>query len=111
MTQQTVLPAKVYDAVKASAEKHGGIGARRFFVGESPHVYVSKNAPCCAVGHLIAAGCVIDPGDARDVIGLTVGENDGAVRTINTRKGMVDKDARVSFEEWAAELGVVRGDS
>jgi hypothetical protein len=119
------LPAKVYDALKASAEKFGGIGADRNFQDGGvfyvrciedlffPDTYTTV-APYCATGHLK----VIDGKDdgesletVRNALGGSVPRvNDPAVHTINKRKG-AEPDARVSFAEWADELNVVRGDA
>lgn len=105
---QRVLPADVYDALELSALAYGGIGAGSW----SQWGGDMAGAPYCAfghAGHLDAFGChtVAEAlADAR----IGVCTNDNAVIRINTRAGMPGMN-RVSFEDWCAELGVVRGDS
>jgi hypothetical protein len=103
-----VLPADVYDALELSAEAYGGIGAGQWH---------KNDCPICFVGHVYYAGisetCDIDPQWLRDAMLLhddsLEGLSDRAVRAINARNGIEDRESRVSFADWCAELGIVRG--
>lgn len=110
------LPAKVYDALKKSAEENGGIGGgANFDDGSLFGTHNTGARPFCALGHAMAldGGTFGPTASALDAItgsrAITT-SNDGAVRAINKRKGQPE-NARVSFAEWASELGVVRGDA
>lgn len=114
MNEQRVLPAKVYDALHLSAEMYGGIGARDMVASRRNTNLRRRDqeVPVCYVGHLWCAGIQRGhPYLQRDVFGITYGENDRAVMAINWRSGARGDDAlsRVPFEQWCAELGVVRG--
>lgn len=113
-----VLPADVYDTLEFSALVFGGIGAGPIYTN-------SEGGPCpvCAHGHLqLARGIdgrtalddfMADRGPSRILVdaGIDGGESDVAVVRINTRKGHGTYcDGRVSFKDWCAELGVVRGE-
>jgi hypothetical protein len=116
------LPAPVYDALKASAEKYAGIGCGGFGYGACPR---------CISGHALALDGYWEPrhpraGRALDSFPTMVAlakafdsdlsrnaafklyqENDRAVEAINERKGVHTSD-RVTFEEFAEELNIVR---
>lgn len=118
-----VLPFDVYDRLAASSKKYGGIGAGCYLD--------TTGCPFCAHGHA-AKEVRREVGlDGKEIVypvfgdsplsgtgdsgvlgcaGVSVLENDCAVRRINERKGLHNCDARVSFEEWCAELKVVRGE-
>lgn len=110
-TVRRVLPADVFDALEFSALAYGGIGAGRWTQG---------GAPLCAVGHAVVAsgghdGAVLMSDTFHAEIVLVApwlaaceDENDRAVRAINTRRKR-ERNARVSFADWCAELGVERG--
>lgn len=123
MTKQIrVLPADVYDFLELSALEFGGIGAGYF--GESYHstrtdIAYGLAAPYCVLGHAAAAAPAGTPLTGIDQLettqalrtaGIKTYINDDAVKAINARLGR-DDEARVPFEEWARELGVVRGES
>jgi hypothetical protein len=120
-----VLPASVYDALKASADKFGGIGADSFDAVSAADESYGEFVPYCVAGHaaffdtqgaetialngqptLQALGKAFNTKFPHDVFPL----NDNAVYAINDRKG-AELSARVSFAEWAEELKVVRGDA
>lgn len=118
------LPAGAYDALKASSEKHGGIGAETFEAKKIASQSDSDEAvPYCIAGH----AALIDSGETtpdtsvpmptlralQEAFGLgrwpeVFDVNDAAVHAINSRKGL-HKTTRVTFDEWTAELNVVRG--
>lgn len=106
-----VLPAEVFDLLNHSAEAFGGIGG---------NLYSHGSHPCCALGHAgfldttdgdlyhgIGEGAV---SFALAEAGVSSWENDCAVAAINGRR-FQHYTNRVSFEDWTAELNVVRGDS
>ena len=98
-----VLPADVYDALEFSALVEDGIGAGRKFV-----VSTVGRVPYCIYGH--ANALCGECGDALRAAGIrAIGDNDRAVADINARKRTGNRDARVSFADWCAELGVERG--
>lgn len=103
MKIKRVLPADVYDTLELSALAYDGIGAGRF---------CRDNTPCCVFGHAyraVAVGLDVIT-DALRSAGIGINNNDEAVERINKRKNK-PFDTRVSFAEWCAELGVVRGDA
>ena len=119
MSAQRVLPAHVYDALQVSALMYGGIGAGESVVGIAESfgkLYETNPAACvpfCIRGHAWCAGVL-----TADMVGdvmfradfpIHYAANDNAVLEINARKGVHDRRARVTFEEWCAELNVVRG--
>lgn len=107
---RVVLAPDIYDTLELSALAFGGIGAGRFLKGEPAPEYEAQGAaPVCAIGHAIAAGVCARPWEFRSRTGFGALENDTAVYRINTRKGKTG-EARVTFEEWCAELNVVRGE-
>lgn len=107
-----VLPPDVYDALELSALAYGGIGA--FTVG------TEEKGPVCVLGHVrFLAGVPLaswTPSMNADYVALRnavpVGpyENDAAVARINRRRDKPES-RRVSFADWCAELGVVRGEA
>ena len=107
-----VLPPDVYDTLELSAYVYGGIGKGRAFA--SNVVTDDGSPPVCAIGHLRAAEperhAQIDLECSLFGSGINAHDNDDAVEEINRRKGS-KVYARVSFQEWCEELGVVRGES
>jgi hypothetical protein len=103
MSEPIVLPADVYDALKESADKYGGIGAL---------AYRDENgAPLCKAGHLGNSNEKKDSPlnlAALDVC-LHAGLSDDIVRGINSSKGASDLNARVSFSEYVREGNIQRG--
>ena len=105
-----VLPAKVYDALQLSALMYGGIGAGVYTV-------VNTEVPVCMLGHLGARPNEATTPEAMTMmtrLGFAIWDNDRAVKAINRRKGIPETllsafEPRVTFEEWCAELGIVRG--
>lgn len=104
-----VLPADVYDTLEFSALVFGGIGAGAVYDYE----VADQNIPYCVLGHAIAA---TDDRRAEQIMGplrraeIDVLQNDAAVEAVNARKGARSPSwARISFSEWRAQLGVVRG--
>lgn len=117
MNAQRVLPAKVYDALAMSAAMYGGIGPFWYGVGVGNRRYVrpESTVPICYSGHLLCSGVVTlaqmqlhAPTMNTAMYGISELENDEAVCSINARRRR-DERTRVSFEEWCAELNVVRG--
>jgi hypothetical protein len=113
--QKRVLPADAYDFLELSALAYGGIGAEAWAdKGFSrPDVNQGIAAQCCLFGHASAGGD--DPytnevTDALEAVGILLHENDVAVHAINARKHAGDND-RVSWDEYRAELNIVRGDA
>jgi hypothetical protein len=108
------LSAENYDALKASADQFGGIGAGWFYENGTP---LCARGHCWAVQRNVLYGSnEVGPVDAelehalsggRSGIGIA-GPSDRAVQAINERKGEYH-NARVTFEEWANELKIVRG--
>lgn len=102
-----VLSADIYDAIELSARAYGGIGAGSWDRSED-----GERVPFCVHGH---ADFICGDASALDVkrvlyaAGISLGANDRAVERVNIRKGVYLRD-RISFEEWTAELNVVRGE-
>jgi hypothetical protein len=131
-----VLPADIFDTLELSAYAFGGIGAGTYndgeddatdFVGEEGELLNFRRgydvefqgadapapkliAPVCAVGHAAFAAIPRSFDWFSMIDGNTITANDDAVEAINARKG-VELSTKVTFEEWARELNVVRGDS
>lgn len=105
-----VLPADVYDTLELSAHVFKGIGAPE--VGEYDGGTII--CPICIYGHAAfvtdAFGILRDPiARALDEVGIDgSSDSDEAVYRINARKRR-PSTSRVTFPEWCAELGVVRG--
>ena len=106
--RRIVLPRDVYDTLELSAYAYGGIGGGSLTSNRN-------GDPYCAHG-LAEFACGRNAGEISPVEAalydahIGVIQNDEAVETINRRNGRDDWH-RVSFEEWAAELGIVRGES
>lgn len=101
-----MIQADVYDVIELSAHVYGGIGAHSNYDG--------AGNPNCLAGHINGATAAGLSEEVREAVeepfigGLTF-LNDQAVLNINARKG-VQGGARVSFEEYVAERGWVRGE-
>lgn len=105
MSEKRVLPAEVFDALQMSAAMYGGIGAFDRFT--------TNGVPICYVGHLEYAGLSTVPHcDVHgERYGIAMRDNDHAVANIARRHGQFgDSGYRATFEEWANELGVCRGE-
>ena len=89
------LPRDFYEAIHFSSLAFGGIGAGR---------WDDETGPVCYVGHRDATLNRFDRPLSSH--GITVGNNDRAVRAINKRTGRAN-NGRVPFEAWAKELNVV----
>lgn len=102
-----VLNADAYDTIELSALANGGIGAMHVFQNHD------EFRPVCVYGHCSFA-CNTRTADTplfaalRDA-GIDSVINDRAVRAINRRNRGRGGNGRVSFSDWCAELGVVRG--
>ena len=124
--KQIVLPADVYDALELSALVHGGIGAECFTVYEDTDDDTPP-PPLCVVGHAefldntrvgnqiqgpvvsaLAAALEIES----NAFGPLFAENDRAVRKLvnGDETVQVRNNARVTWEQWCKETGVVRGE-
>lgn len=111
------LDADVYDALEFSALAFDGIGSGTWFEFTNPlSLFPQTITPCCGEGHAIA---VCEPwvnnsaggGEALKAlqdIGVTFTKSDDACNAINKRLG-TSWDTRVTFEQWAKQLGIVRG--
>jgi hypothetical protein len=111
------LPAIHYDALKASADEYGGIGA-----GD---VCDQNHNPNCLFGHAVNIeslrgnwhGNVLNNpiAIALKAAGVSILDGDSAVYKINIRKGKRKRfsneynSPRVSFDELTKELRLVRG--
>jgi hypothetical protein len=103
-TAKRVLPADVYDALELAALAFDGIGA-----GFMYH-YNNTDMPCCVHGLAQFACDDMTMNNALFIAGIEGKDNDAAVAAINERKNPGGyTDTNVTFEEWCAELGVVRG--
>jgi hypothetical protein len=99
------LPGPIIDFLKLQAEIHGGIGRESF--------EDSKGRPLCAYGlcsevfnPLIARDEAVEARGALKDAGISTLVNDNAVQCVQQRLGL-KPNARIPFEEWAAELNVV----
>ncbi len=97
------MASDLYHALHFSSLAYGGIGGGVFSD--------MKGNPVCVVGHW---GRLFGPGPlihTRKTVllpsGTGISANDIAVRAVNERKGNKNRDARITFEEWCAELNVV----
>lgn len=88
---QIVLPAHVFDTLKASAEKFGGIGAGMCF-----DYGVPDEPPRCIIGHALKLAIEVEVLDA----GLDARVNDS----------VVGETERVSWDEYCRRAHIVRGD-
>lgn len=95
-----VLPKDVFDTLELTCLVFHGIGPASYYFGD---------APLCYVGHLAAAQAIPSV-SVREPFGITETDNDEAVYAINRRK-KVNRNLRVSWEEYCRELNIVRGDS
>lgn len=109
------IPAAIFDALQASAEQYGGVGA---------HLSYAVDGPCCLLGH----ACNVDgsaPNDTRSwatdlmtrpaykalvATGFTARENDRVVddwkRTLTPRDRQYIN--RMPWAEYVAAIGLVR---
>lgn len=94
MTAKRLLPPEVFDALHLSSLEFGGIGGGDF--------RDCDGTPLCAYGHVNDV-----PGSwaTMECARISPITNDKAVRAINKRRGAF-RYARVTFEEWCAELNI-----
>ncbi len=117
MKQVRVLDGVLYDTLHLAALANGGIGAYRDFADKK------GQCPVCAHGLVVfAQGKGKGPEEPGILCHLLYdcniqrGTNDAAILAINARKGndindwANDVPAKVTFEEWCAELNVVRAE-
>jgi hypothetical protein len=106
------IPAHILAFIHLQALAWGGIGAGSFTT--EPDSWDKDGDPLCVHGLCRAnSNPLVDELDggleARNALidaGIYFAENDRAVRRVQKRLGL-PKDARIPFEEWAAELNVV----
>lgn len=108
MTTTRVFPADVYDYLKGEVAKHGGVGAGEY----SSTRWIFWQVPCCIHGY--KRHCEVPwlrdrIETALDSSGVSISANDRAVPSINMwrRRAL---NARVSWSDYCAELGIVRGE-
>jgi hypothetical protein len=113
------LPADVYDTLEFIALMYGGIG-RGSYWSYSWLGADNEPRPLCVYGLAIEAteqdGLSGNPfrnpvAKALAAVGISVLMNDTAVKDILERREISTGAARVPFEDWCAELGVVRGET
>lgn len=92
MSKTIKIPVKLYDALRASAKKYGGIGAGGY--------NDESGAPLCAVGHAVAVHAVN--------LSFNTGDNDLAVRAVN-RQRRRPRDSRIPWGLWVKAMRVRRG--
>lgn len=94
-----------YDTLELMAYVFGGIG------GGLNYIYTKyETVPICKAGMAdFASDFDFTLNASLCFAGLTAGQNDRAVSAINKRKNNPDWSARVSFEEYCAELNIMRG--
>lgn len=107
------IRADVFDALKASAERYGGIGG-----GYMREYWKDDNAPHCLLGHAFDIADRDDEPipdindrllDATD--GSPADLNDAVVERINIRNDAPNFYDRVTWEEYIAEMNWVRSES
>lgn len=107
---ERVVSAAAYDTLELSAFVFAGIGRGAWFDNDDDW---ETGNPVCWSGH-VQFGCnanvtsYTEMGQEYLAVGISVVANDGAVAGINQRLGR-PIDSRVSFSDWCAALGVVRG--
>lgn len=108
-----VFPADVFDTLEFSALAFGGIGAGRYFERERDSINRASalDRPVCAIGHAHAVDPTREVEDTVRRVNIHGDVSDAAVKAINARRGVTPRKSRVSFTDWCAELGVVRGES
>ena len=122
--QVRVLAPEVFDTLELTALAFGGIGRGEWFARKTDtEPGDDQNCPVCAHGIALFAEDVKVPqgstysdrqtqsaiSRALSDAGIGIFTNDDAVSRINDRLGR-DGNARVTFEQWATQLNVVRGD-
>lgn len=99
-----VLPADVYDDLRASVVRHGGIGAGAFTDCSD---VIEGGRPLCIYGHAMALGWNSAARDALAVVDISPSVNDRIVRDL--RADDAGPWGRITWEQWCAALRVVRG--
>jgi hypothetical protein len=97
------IPAELYDALEASANRHGGVGQGRY--------WDDQRQPCCLAGHLTDAYSwphldVYWPMLVVDGEPISV-RNDRVVRAWQDEHDL-PRDTRMPFADWAAAYGLQR---
>ena len=111
-----ILPAAQYDALKAAADKEGGVGTGQMLDGE---------CGVCGYGLGYVAGIVQvpdeDKADQSDLdealykqseigaLPFAWEDSDDATWVVRDRLGL-DGWERVPFDDWADEIGLIRGE-
>jgi hypothetical protein len=105
------IPAHILAFIHLQALAWGGIGSGSF--NEDVLAGQGEGAPLCVHGLCRAYdNPLVSPEDGEEALdalraaGIFFQENDQAVSRARKRLGL-PKDARIPFEEWAAELNVV----
>lgn len=110
------VPALLYDTLEQSAIAYEGIGA-----GDYWRIEGTVAIPHCVWGHAYFTGLLGGyttpvPQELREraerLIAhpvMSIKHNDGAVRAINDRKGALDRQQKVTWEEYCAERRIIRG--
>ncbi len=114
MAKRIVLPGLVFDALHIAALANGGIGRGVDFMVVFDGEDNLQNCPVCAHGLLRDMGHIVgeDLSSQLQASGVSRNVNDGAVRAIcNRDSGPGGYARKVTFEEWCAELNVVRGEA
>lgn len=113
-----VLPAAIYDALRVSAEKYGGVGAGAYSLID--HLE-GRVVPFCIHGHAMAVvvpmNVVQTPAQALHDLGITTMRNDIAVRAANRDQWPRSVEAwfghdtndRITWAQWCEAMHVVRG--
>lgn len=109
-----IVPADYYDTLELACEAYDGIGCG------SLRAYDSERSPICWLGFMHFIG-VQEIEDAFGRVGVNASSNDSIVRNILISKGMYMEEVyyrtnkwynihRVTFQEWAKEANIVRGE-
>lgn len=120
--QVRTIPAALFDELKKRADAKGGIGYFWRAEGnpEFPSCILDFAADIDGKPSIAKANADLDPTPSLAALGKALGEfagtqSDQAVAAINERKGVratiLLALPRVSFDELAAELGLVRGEA
>lgn len=125
MQEEIQLKASVYDALKALAEKLGGVGEHKWYrelredeVPEESDEWADTSCPVCINGMAVTAGLLEGASLSRsapdmplNAVGITTAKNDGAVYDL-IKRGLYTTDAhgikRVSWDDYVRALNIVR---
>lgn len=122
MTTPKVLPADIYDTLEFATLVFGGIGAGRLTEEQSRMPADVTQTPYCLFGYagFLSGEKPYDfwQNDIADQLASVlapdnrykmIGDNNEAVRKINTRKKRADLNGRVTWREYTKETGIQRG--